>query len=153
MQCCAVVRATCRKQQTPQLWMEGRGRSVDSFVPWNRPTTILSPIAEEVSLSPEERCPFSKGDRYKDYVTDSFPGPNFVSPEWSYPLNRGAQKEIFRYNIIYYFFQIQVIFEKEEVTAMKTFGDPGMIHCNSLYRNWGNCINTRKYCNLIGSYQ
>ena len=81
---------------------------------------------------PEERCPFSKGDRYKDYVTDIFPGPNFVSPEWSYPLNRGAQKEIFHYNINYYFLQIQVIFEKEEVTAMKTFGDPGMIHCNSL---------------------
>ena len=25
MQCCAAVRATCRKQQAPQLWMEGRG--------------------------------------------------------------------------------------------------------------------------------
>ena len=26
MQCSATVRATCRKQKTPQLWMEGRGR-------------------------------------------------------------------------------------------------------------------------------
>ena len=43
----------------------------------------------------EERCPFSKGNRYKDYVTDIFPRPNFVSPEWRYPLNRGAQQEIF----------------------------------------------------------
>ena len=50
-----------------------------------------------------------------------------MSPEWRYPLNRGAQKEIFHCNI-YYFVQIQVIFEKEEVTAMKTFGDPGMLH-------------------------
>ena len=32
MQCSAAVRATYRKQQTPQLWMKGRGRGVDSFV-------------------------------------------------------------------------------------------------------------------------
>ena len=37
MQCCAAVRATYRKQQTPQLWMEGRGRGVDSFVLWSYP--------------------------------------------------------------------------------------------------------------------
>ena len=32
--CCAAVQATCRKQQTPQLWMEGRGRrrGVNCFV-------------------------------------------------------------------------------------------------------------------------
>ena len=57
-----------------------------------------------------------------------------MSPEWRYLLNRGTQKEIFHCNI-YYFVQIQVIFEKEEVTAMKTFGDPGMIHCNSLFHH------------------
>ena len=33
MKCCAFVRATQRKQQTPKPWMKGRGRgSVDSFV-------------------------------------------------------------------------------------------------------------------------
>ena len=65
MQCCAVVRATCRKQQTPQLWMEGRGRSVDSFVPWNHPTTILSPIAEKVSLSLKKGVPSVKATDIK----------------------------------------------------------------------------------------
>ena len=37
--CCAAVQATCRKQQTPQLWMEGRWRrrGVDCFVLWSHP--------------------------------------------------------------------------------------------------------------------
>ena len=38
--------------------------------------------AEKVSLS--KRCPFSGGNKYKDYVK-IFPGPNFVCPEWSCP--------------------------------------------------------------------
>ena len=39
MQCCATVRATYRKQQTPQLWMDStaQGRGVDYFVPWSYP--------------------------------------------------------------------------------------------------------------------
>ena len=37
MQHCADVRATYRKQQTPQLWMEGQGRDEDSFALWSYP--------------------------------------------------------------------------------------------------------------------
>ena len=38
VQCCAVVRTTYRKQQTPQLWTVGR--SVDSFVLWSYPIWV-----------------------------------------------------------------------------------------------------------------
>ena len=34
-QCCATGWATCKKQQTPQLWMEGRRRAVNCFVLWS----------------------------------------------------------------------------------------------------------------------
>ena len=37
------------------------------------------------------RCPFNRGNKDKDYV-NIFPGPNFVSPEWRCPLNRGLPK-------------------------------------------------------------
>ena len=40
MQCCAAVRATYRKQQTPQIWMEGTGMSFDSFVLWSYPIWV-----------------------------------------------------------------------------------------------------------------
>ena len=40
MQCCAAVRATYRKQQTPQIWMEGEGVGVDSFVLWRYPIWV-----------------------------------------------------------------------------------------------------------------
>ena len=49
MQCCTDVRATYRKQQTPQLWIEGRGRvriilfSEVTVFDYNV-STILSPI-------------------------------------------------------------------------------------------------------------
>ena len=36
-QCCAIVWATCIKQQTPQLWIEGRRRAVNCFVLWSYP--------------------------------------------------------------------------------------------------------------------
>ena len=36
-QCCATLWATCTKQQTPQLWMEGRRRAVNCFVLWSYP--------------------------------------------------------------------------------------------------------------------
>ena len=36
-QCCATVWATCTKQQTPQLWIEGRRRAVNCFVLWSYP--------------------------------------------------------------------------------------------------------------------
>ena len=36
-QCCATVWATRTKQQTPQLWMEGRRRAVNCFVLWSYP--------------------------------------------------------------------------------------------------------------------
>ena len=48
-----------------------------------------------MSLSPEERCPLSGGDGYKDYV-NSFPGPNFV------PLNRCVPLERFHCSILYF---------------------------------------------------
>ena len=38
MQCCAAVRTTYRKKQTPQLWMVRR--SVDSFVLWSYPIWV-----------------------------------------------------------------------------------------------------------------
>ena len=37
------------------------------------------------------RCPFNRGNKDKDYV-NIFPGPNFVSPEWRCPFNRGLPK-------------------------------------------------------------
>ena len=37
-------------------------------------------------------CPFYRGNKNKDYV-NIFPGPNFVSPEWRCPLNRGVLEE------------------------------------------------------------
>ena len=40
MQCFAAFRATCRKQQTPQLWSEGKRRSVDCFVLWSYPIWV-----------------------------------------------------------------------------------------------------------------
>ena len=36
-QCCATLWATCTKQQTPPLWMEGRRRAVNCFVLWSYP--------------------------------------------------------------------------------------------------------------------
>ena len=43
MQCCAAVGATCRKQQTCQLWVEGLvgERGVDCFVLWSYPIWVL----------------------------------------------------------------------------------------------------------------
>ena len=35
---------------------------------------------QKVSLYPEWRCPFNRGNKYKGYV-NTFPGPNFVSTE------------------------------------------------------------------------
>ena len=35
---------------------------------------------QKVSLSPEWRYPFNRGNKYKGYV-NTFPGPNFVSTE------------------------------------------------------------------------
>ena len=43
MQCCAAVGATCRKQQTCQLWVEGLvgERGVECFVLWSYPIWVL----------------------------------------------------------------------------------------------------------------
>ena len=49
---------------------------------------------EKVFLSAEYKYPFHRGNKYKDSV-NIFPGPNFESPEWSRPLNRGVPKERF----------------------------------------------------------
>ena len=136
MQCCAAVPATCREQQTPQLWMEGRGEgcgqqfffsTLKKGVPSVKVTDIK--IMWLTFFQDQILCPLNGGI------------PWIEVPNRRYSMHCN----------IYYFVQIQVIFEKEEVTAMKTFGDPGMIHCNSLFHRWLNCINTKKYYNLIGS--
>ena len=44
---------------------------------------------EKVSLSPEWRCPFSGGNKYKDYVNF------FFRSQILFPLNRGVAKERF----------------------------------------------------------
>ena len=49
---------------------------------------------QKVSLSPEKRCPFSRGNKYKDHE-NMFPGPKFVSLARRCPLNRGVPKETF----------------------------------------------------------
>ena len=95
-------------------------------------------ILQQFCRQLQKRCPFSlnKGVPWVK-VTDIKRLCDWLSFFWDQILNRGAQKERFHGNMNYYFVQIQVIFEKEEVTAMKTFGDPGMIHCNSFCHNWG----------------
>ena len=57
---------------------------------------------EKVFLSSEKRCPFNRGNKYKDYVNINFPGANFVSPLWRCPLNRSDPKEKFHctFNLI-----------------------------------------------------
>ena len=49
---------------------------------------------EKVSFLQNRLCPFNRGNKNKDYV-NIFPGPNFVSPEWRCPLNRGVPEERF----------------------------------------------------------
>ena len=49
---------------------------------------------QKVSLSPEQRCPFRSGNKYKDHE-NMFPGPKFVSLALRCPLNRGVPKETF----------------------------------------------------------
>ena len=46
---------------------------------------------DKVSLSPELRCPFNRGNKYKGYV-NICKGPDFVFPEWRFSLNRGVSK-------------------------------------------------------------
>ena len=41
-----------------------------------------------------EKCLFNRGNKHKDYV-NIFSQPNFVSPEWRCPLDRGVPKERF----------------------------------------------------------
>ena len=66
MQCCATVRATFRKQETSQLWMEGTGEGCGflcfrSYPIWYNVSTILSPIvASPVQEDPSAECRFSR---------------------------------------------------------------------------------------------
>ena len=46
----------------------------------------------KVSFSLEQRSPFNRGNRYKDYV-NIFLRPNFVTPEWRCPLDKSVPKE------------------------------------------------------------
>ena len=52
---------------------------------------------EEVSLFPGRKCPFNRGNRYKDNV-NSFLEWNFVSSEWNCLLNRDVPKDRFHCN-------------------------------------------------------
>ena len=63
--------------------------------PWTEVKLVWGP--RKVFLSLEQSCPFSRGNRYKDYVITIFPGPNFVSSEWRCPLNRGVPKDRFHH--------------------------------------------------------
>ena len=144
-----------KTMNTPTL-NGGEGRGVDSFVLWNHPTTILSPIiAEKVSLSREERCPFSKGDRYKDYMTDIFPGPKILCPlnggiPWIEVPKRGDSTV--QYFIILFKFRSSLR-KKKLLLWRHLVIQVWYTGYNSVYHNWVSCSNTRKYCNLIGSYQ
>ena len=46
---------------------------------------------EKVSFLLNRLCPFNRGNKNEDYA-NIFPGPNFVSPEWRCPLNRGSPR-------------------------------------------------------------
>ena len=56
IQCCATVRATFRKQQTPQLWMEGTGEGCGFFCSLKLP--YLSTISQQFCcrLSESRKC-------------------------------------------------------------------------------------------------
>ena len=69
-------------------------KSAKAF-PWTEVKLVWGP--RKVFLSLEQSCPFSRGNRYKDYVITIFPGPNFVSSEWRCPLNRGVPKDRFHH--------------------------------------------------------
>ena len=62
---------------------------------------------QKVSLSPKQRCPFNRGNKYKEYV-NSFLGPNFVStqkrcPKGEVPLY--VSKSVIRkFNMLAFFF-------------------------------------------------
>ena len=42
----------------------------------------------------QKKCPLKRGNNYSGYV-NTFPGPNFVTPEWRCPFNKGVPKETF----------------------------------------------------------
>ena len=64
----------------------------------------------------QKRCPFNRGNRYKDYV-NIFPGPNFVPPEWSCLLNRVVPGEV----SLYCDFEIQKSKEKSSISCFYYF--------------------------------
>ena len=55
------------------------GQSFLSVSPWGEVKPGFRTQKKSV-LSPEWRCPFNRGNKYKGYV-NTFPGPNFVSTE------------------------------------------------------------------------
>ena len=150
----AAVRATWRKQRTRQLWMEGRGGV------W---ILLFSEIIlQQFCRQLQKKCPFpvkkdvpsEKGDRYKDYMTDIFPGPKILCPRnggipWIEVPKRRDSTVIF---IILLKFRSSLR-KKKLLLWRHLVIQVCYTSCNSLYHNWVSYINTRKYCNLIGSYQ
>ena len=61
MQCCATVRATFRKQETSQLWMEGTGEGCGFLCFWSYPIWVqcLNNFVAYCSLQKQPVCPCS----------------------------------------------------------------------------------------------
>ena len=57
MQCCATVWATCRKQSTPRLWMEGGGGGRGGIVLFSKVTPVEDNRVVKLHLSFERKTP------------------------------------------------------------------------------------------------
>ena len=153
MQCCATVHATCRKQQTPQLWMEGRGRGVDSL--------FSEIIVQQFCRRLQKKCPFplKKGVPSVKVTDIKIMWLTFFQDQILCPLNGGipwieVPKRRDSTAIFIILFKFRSSLRKKKLLLWRHLViQVCYTGCNSLYHNWMTCINTRKYCTLIGSYQ
>ena len=87
-------------------------------------------------------------------MTDIFPGPKILCPRnggipWIEVPKRRDSTVIF--NIL---FKFRSSLRKKKLLLWRHLViQVWYTGYNSLYHNWVSCSNTRKYCNLIGSYQ